>query len=903
MDSTILLILFQDGIVNGAIYALLALSLVLVFAVTRVIFIPQGEFVTFGALTLAALEAGQLPGTAWFVLGLGSMAALVGAVTERHTLSRRGWVLLALETIVLPAVLVAATSVLAPLKPGLAVQSVLALALVTPMGAYIHRIAFQPLQRASVLTLLIAAVGVHLVMTGLGLILFGAEGSRTSPLSTLSFAVGPLAVTGQSLAIVAATFVLMGGFYVFFGRTLLGKALRATAINRLGAQLSGIPPAFAGRVAFTMAAFVGALSGILIGAITTIYYDTGFLIGLKGFVAAIAGGLASYPLAAASAIFVGLVEAFASFWSSAFKEVIVFSLIIPVLLWRSARAPSVDDEGEADDQGAAVGQAAGRPGMGRALAVLAVVLAAALPLLPGIPVFWITLLDYIGMAALVSIGLVVLTGAAGITSFGQAMFVGLGAYTTGVLTLNGGLSPWLSLPLALALTAAVAWGIGAITLRLSGHYLPVATIAWNVSFFYIAANLDAVGRNDGLSGLPPVTIFGISLLGSGDVYYLIWACVAMAAILTGNLLHSRVGRAVRALKGGVIAAESFGINAGRMKTLAFVYAGTLAALSGWLYAHVQRAMNPTPFSLNASIEYLLIQVPPDGLWRRLISLRATRSASGSRGGLHSAPARGGGHSSAVSGGNAASLFSVRHLKKTFGGLVAVDDVTFDVQPREILGLIGPNGAGKSTTFNVATGVLSATTGEILLEGLSIDRLLPRQIAERGVARTFQHVKLAGNMTVIENVALGAHLRGQANAIAAMTRFDRREEKRLLAEASHQLDRVGLSNLALRPALTLALGQQRLVEIARALCLNPKLLLLDEPAAGLRHHEKAALSALLLELKAEGLGILLVEHDMDFVMGLADRLVVMNFGKMLAEGTPAQIRANEAVVEAYLGVAA
>jgi branched-chain amino acid transport system permease protein len=344
VDATILLLLLQDGVVNGAIYALIALSLVLVFTVTRVILIPQGEFVAYGALTLASLEAGTLPGTVPLLLGLGGLAFLADCAESRHTLDGRTLLRLASRDLVLPALVAAAAWVLAPTKPGLVVEILITLAIVTPMGGFLHAVAFRPLAHASVLVLLIASVGVHLALTGLGLVFFGAEGSRTPPLSEASFPAGPLLVSGQSLWMIGLTLAIIVGLWLFFSRTLLGKALIATAVNRLGARLMGIAPSLAGRLSFSVAAFIGALSGVLIAPLTTVYYDTGFLIGLKGFVAAIIGGLASYPAAAAAAILVGVIESIASFEASAFKEVIVFMAIIPVLLWRSLRSPPLEDE-------------------------------------------------------------------------------------------------------------------------------------------------------------------------------------------------------------------------------------------------------------------------------------------------------------------------------------------------------------------------------------------------------------------------------------------------------------------------------------------------------------------------------------------------------------------------------
>jgi branched-chain amino acid transport system permease protein len=345
MDSTILLILIQDGIVNGAIYALLALSLVLVFAVTRVIFIPQGEFVAFGALTYAALGAGTMPRSLVLLAALGIGAAIAGCWHERRTLNARRLSWLLAETILLPALMILATLLLlAPRNPSVAVQALLTLAVVTPMAPCVYRIAYQPLADASVLTLLIVSIGVHLVLLGLGLLVFGPEGSRGTAFSDMVLDLGGQTVQGQALWILGTTVVLMAALALFFARTLYGKALRATAVNRLGARLVGIPAAAAGRLAFTLAGLIGALSGVLIVPLTTVYYDSGFLVGLKGFVAAIIGGLVSYPVAVLAALVVGVVESFAAFWASPFKEAIVFTVIIPVLLWRSLATLRTEDE-------------------------------------------------------------------------------------------------------------------------------------------------------------------------------------------------------------------------------------------------------------------------------------------------------------------------------------------------------------------------------------------------------------------------------------------------------------------------------------------------------------------------------------------------------------------------------
>ncbi len=345
MDFSIASILMLDGATNGAIYALLGLATVLVFAITRVIFIPQGEFVAYGALTLALLQMGKVPGTVYLLLVLALLAAVLEALAAvRRGVSGDAALLRAGRLLAWPVAVWAVAYWAAPLKLPLFLQCLLTLAIVTPLGPLVYRLAYEKLADATVLVLLIVSVGVHFALTGLGLLFFGAEGFRNPSFWDARFSAGALTLSGQAAIIFMVSIALMLGLFLFFERTLRGKALRATAVNRLGARLMGISTSGAGRLSFGLAAFMGALSGLLIGPTTTLFYDSGFLIGLKGFVAAIFGGLASYPAAALGALFVGLLESFSSFYASAFKEVIVFTLILPVLLWRSFQHGHGDDE-------------------------------------------------------------------------------------------------------------------------------------------------------------------------------------------------------------------------------------------------------------------------------------------------------------------------------------------------------------------------------------------------------------------------------------------------------------------------------------------------------------------------------------------------------------------------------
>jgi branched-chain amino acid transport system permease protein len=340
VDWQIAVLLLQDGLTNGAVYALLGIAIVLVFAVTRIIFVPQGEFVAFGALTLASLQSGELPGSVWLLL---AVALLQSWQIVRHQ-GGAGLPRMLLRTLAVPLAVTLLAWWLAPLMLPLPVQVLLTLAIITPLGPLLYRAVFQQIADASVLVLLIASVALHFALTGLALVFFGAEGFRTPAFSDGGISLGSLNVSGQSLWIYGVTALLIVAMALFFGFTLRGKALRATAFNRTGARLIGFSPTSAGLMTFTFAAFLGTLSGVLIAPIITVYYDSGFIIGLKGFVAAIVGGLASYPLTAIGAVMVGILEAFSSFWASGYKEVIVFTLIIPVLIWLSLTAVHHEEE-------------------------------------------------------------------------------------------------------------------------------------------------------------------------------------------------------------------------------------------------------------------------------------------------------------------------------------------------------------------------------------------------------------------------------------------------------------------------------------------------------------------------------------------------------------------------------
>ncbi|AEB60233.1 branched-chain amino acid ABC transporter permease [Ectopseudomonas composti] len=344
MNFQIALLLGQDGITNGAIYALLALSILLVFTVTRILLIPLGEFVTYGALTMAALQAGQPTALVWLLLAL----TLADCAMDLYDATRASRSFRFPKRIVLKLAYALAMVGLIRSLPlaelPMALQALLTLALVVPLGPQLYRLVFQPLASASALVLLIVSIAVHVAMVGVALLLFGPEGARTQPFSEAGLTLGPVTFNSQTLWVIAVSLALIISLFLFFERSLYGKALRATAVNRMGARLMGISPNLAGKATFALATFIGALSGILIAPITTLYFDSGFVISLKGFVGAIIGGLVSYPAAALGALAVGLIEAFSMFWASTYKEIIVFTLIIPFLLWRSLTSRHVEDD-------------------------------------------------------------------------------------------------------------------------------------------------------------------------------------------------------------------------------------------------------------------------------------------------------------------------------------------------------------------------------------------------------------------------------------------------------------------------------------------------------------------------------------------------------------------------------
>ncbi|MCJ0766163.1 ABC transporter permease subunit [Variovorax terrae] len=579
--------------------------------------------------------------------------------------------------------------------------------------------------------------------------------------------------------------------------------------------------------------------------------------------------------------------------------------------------------------------------MNRERVILVAISALAVLLLSTASTYYVGLVAVVGVNAIVVIGLAFLM-ATGQMSLGHAAFVGLGAYSSALLTIRLGIPVVLAIPMATLLCASVGYVLAKLTLQLKGHYLPLATLAYGmaISVCFVGA-IDLTGGASGLTGVKPLSIFGFAF-DTRTTAVLIWIVVALLVIGYTRVYRGRVGRAARALKSNRVMVSAFGVDVPATRTRIFVLSAALAGLAGTLYACYMQFLSPSTFSLNASINVLImavlggvagplgailgaafftvielsaqyvianvLELPgqvetmlfgailiimllkwPNGLlsWARI----------GERPPLEADP----GHAASASHQKrpAASL-EADNVTKKFGGLTALSEVSAAIPSGAITGLIGPNGAGKSTLFNVLTHVFPATSGSVTLNGKPLP-LTSQEVVRQGIARTFQHVQLVQELDVLQNVLIGGYINGKSGLFSAAFGLDKAEEATLTREALIALKRVGLLDVAHTKVSELPLGSQRLVEVARALMARPSLLLLDEPAAGLRAPEKERLSRLLQSLRDEdGMTVLIVEHDMELVMGCADYLFVLNFGTLLAQGSPTEVQCNPDVINAYLG---
>lgn len=588
-----------------------------------------------------------------------------------------------------------------------------------------------------------------------------------------------------------------------------------------------------------------------------------------------------------------------------------------------------------------------------------VVFAAAVVLFPVLVPnpYYINVANIIGLNTIIVVGLNLLIGYAGQISLGHAAFYGLGAYISGILTVTCNVSPWLAMLIAVCATALLALIVGIPTLKLRGHYLVMATLGLNLIVNIIIVQWDEVtGGPSGFPGIPNLSIGTWAFDTDRRMYFLIWSVAFAAILLALNLVQSRAGRGLRALHGSEVAADSMGVSTKTYKVKTFVVSAIYASLAGSLYAHYLTFISPKTFDIFFSIELvtmvivggmgsiwgvlfgtiflttlpnvlhffdeykdifyglilvLILIFLPEGVvvalrekWRTK-SLAETEQAPRAEGKgqtIEPAPNDAWRQPDRRIAASAEPILSARNVTMSFGGLMAVAQVSFDLCDGSITALIGPNGAGKTTMINIISGVYRPQRGAILFADNEITGLRPHHLAREGLTRTFQNVQVFDNMTVLENVMVGLHARTRNEFVRSMCHLPgfAQEEKRISQRAWEILAFFNLEDKADWPAYSLPFGQQKRLEMARAFAPHPRVLLLDEPVAGLNMTESLEMAQLILKVRSQGIAVLLVEHDMNVVMGISDQVVVLNYGRKIAEGSPQAIQKDKDVLSAYLG---
>ncbi len=889
------------GILQGSVFAVVALGISLVFRVTGIINLVQGGFCIIGALALYSFQNGL------------------------------GWPL--------PLAFVAAVVV------------------TTLLGAALGAASFVPaLSNLPTGSMLMLTAGLLTFIDGLALVVWGSQPYALTGFSgEQPFNVFGILVPSQGPWIAAFAAIIIAGIWLLMSHTVIGKALSACAENPLAARFMGVDVARLTLLSFTLAALVGGVGGAVVAPIMSLQFDAGGFFTNAGFIAVALGGMSSLPGAVAGGLFLGIAEQLAAgYVSSLFADGLALALLMGTLLFRpqglfvSSRQRRHDVREELR-----VTRSVVRPRLRSvvATALLLLLFLIALPYLVGggwMSSLVITLILFISV-----LGLDVLMGYAGQVNLGQAGFMALGGYTAAILATNYGVSPLVGTVAGVALTLICALLLSAVTMRLRGAYLALATLAFGLLMDSLTVGLvNVTGGPSGLVGIPAFALGPFVFATPRAMYYLTLAIIVVLVAALAGAMRSDFGRVLQAIRADQTAAEALGINVPRYKMAAFAISAVLASLSGSLLAFDFHFLSPEMVATDRSFEMiamlivggegtlvggmagtalltllpiafqpialyktlvegavlvLAFQYLPDGIvgamWRAAARLAPAISpretATPPLPARDQPPAH---HKNAVTG---ASALEALGLAKRFGGVQAVTDLSFSVPDGSITALIGPNGAGKTTVFNLITNLFSPDSGDVRFYGQSLHRAAPGEIASRGLLRTFQTARVFPGMTTLENLLTGAHRQVRHGAAAHMLWLPPaiREERSMRRRGEALLALVGLTRFRDVAATTLPMGAQKLLEVCRALMARPRLLLLDEPAAGLNDAETAELSALLSAIRDAGLTILVVEHNMSLVMDVADQVIVLDLGRLLARGTPREIQRDRRVIDAYLGVEA
>lgn len=573
--------------------------------------------------------------------------------------------------------------------------------------------------------------------------------------------------------------------------------------------------------------------------------------------------------------------------------------------------------------------------------------------------YYLNVINIIGLNTIVVVGLSLLIGYAGQISLGHAAFYGLGAYLSGILTVTYGFSPWFAMLVALLATGCLALAIGIPTLKLHGHYLVMATLGFNLIINIVLIQWDDMtGGPSGFPGIPSLTIGSWVFDSDKRMYYLIWFFAFASIVLAFNLVRSRVGRGLRALHGSEAAAASVGVRTESYKVKVFVLSALYASVAGSLYAHYLTFISPKTFDIFFSVELvtmvivggmgsiwgalsgtvfltplplllhffdeykdifyglilvLILIFIPEGLVVAIQSRWFGTSRSETRKERNEGaepnvppirchPALGCLEGQPILGSGNQTILRVESVSVRFGGLMALGQVSFEMPEGSITALIGPNGAGKTTLINVISGASQLHSGKIFFRDREISGKRPYQMAAMGLTRTFQNLQIFENMTVLENVMVGLHAQTKNEFVSCLFRLPgfSGEEREIEQRAWEVLKFFRLDGKGLWPASSLSYGEQKRIEMARALAPAPAVVLLDEPVAGLNMTETREMAETIREIRSQGISVLLVEHDMNLVMGISDKVVVLNYGRKIAEGYPEQIQRDEQVLAAYLG---